>query len=61
MFIAVRRGFHFGPGLVEKLVIFWSSFFSAGLRSAGTVWKRITCDALEHAVDEFGLFAWGFR
>ena len=59
MFIAVRRGFHLVSGFGEKLIVFRSSFFSAGLCPAWTQGERIGGDGFQHASDKFSLFARG--
>ena len=53
----MRRGFHFVPGFIEKLVVFRSSFFGARFRSAGAAEHRIKGNAFQHPADKFRLFA----
>ena len=57
MFVAVADDLHFVTGFGEELIGFRSSFFGAGFGSVGPMGDEIACEAGEHLVDEFGLFA----
>lgn len=53
----MRQVAHLSTWFGEKLVVFWSSLFGAGLGSAGTFREQIAGDESEHFINQTLLFA----
>ena len=60
VFFAVGDDLHLASGSGEKLIGFWSSFLGAGFQATGSFRDEVTGDGVQHAVDEFALFAGAF-